>query len=168
MKKTTIALALAVAVAQIGAASAALQITSPAVTIAALEAKKACALAAQTAAMVQVDQTTLANLERLKALCDAAANKPVPSREWPEEIKPEGRAVIDTMNVSEGLKALFECRQLAEQRALAGKASLTSSQIKEIAQLTKPPGGMAVFDPEATVAFVEIRNMCAQAHGHQN
>lgn len=167
MKKTTVAALVVVAgLVQIGAAHAALVITSPAVTVAAQEAKKACALAAQTAAMVQVDPTTLANLERLKALCDAAAGKPVPSRDWPEEIKPEGQAVIDTMNLSEGLKALFECRQLAEQRASAGKASLTVAQIKEIAQVTKPPGGMVIFDLEATVAFVEIRNMCAQAHGH--
>ena len=170
--KTLHIITLAAVVAQIGGpVVAAVQITSPAVVTAALEAKKACALAAQTATMELVDLTTVVNLERVKALCDAAAGKVVPQRDWPEETGariglPYGaEGLFDAQNLSEGIKALFECGQLAKKRAAAGKASITPAQITEIAQPTKPHVGLAVFDPWATVAFVEARNMCANAKG---
>ncbi|AVM73145.1 hypothetical protein [Magnetospirillum gryphiswaldense] len=56
-----------------------------------------------------------------------------------------------------------DARQLAESRVMQGKTQLGLSEIKTIAQVTKPSSGIAVVDPEATVAFVEIRFMCSQA-----
>lgn len=166
MKKTAVALTLAVAVAQIDAACAALVIHSEQVAAAARAAKKACARATQTAAMVLIDQTTIANFERLAALCNAAAGAPVLRREWPQQTAPQSglpygaTGLFDAQNLAEGMKALIECRRFTEMRA---STSLNAGEITAIAQPTKPATGIPVFDPEATVAFVEIRLMCARA-----
>lgn len=163
-------LALASIVAQIAvSAEAALAIHSDEVADAARKAKQACAAASQTAQMRLVDRTVIANFERLEALCGAAAGIPVPSREWPKQTPmqsglPYGATgLFDAQNLSEGFKALYECQQLAERRAAKGKASLRPREIGVIAEITQPATGLAVFDPEATVAFVEIRLMCADA-----
>jgi hypothetical protein len=157
-------LALAAFVAQIaGPAEAALAIFSDQAAYAAAEAKKACALAAQTAATVMIDPVTLANLERVKALCDAAAGKPLTRREWPEEIDPQAREVFDANNLAEGMKALIVCGKLAKLRASSGKASASAEEIDRIATATKPRGGMAVFDVTATVGFATAANDCNKA-----
>lgn len=154
---------------QIGTARAALEIHSDQAGDRMREAKKACAMATQSAMMNLVDPTTIVNLERLAALCIAAAGQAVPPRKWPEETAPQNglpydaKGLFDAQNLSEGMKALFECRQLAEKRAAEGKVSLGLTEIKTIAQVTKPSGGLAVFDPEATAAFIEIRLMCFRA-----
>lgn len=158
-------LALMVAFGQIAtSADAALVISSDQVVHAADEARKACARAAQVAGVtVMIDPTTLANLERVKALCDIAAGRPLGRKDWPERIDSQAREVADLENLARGMEALFVCRDLALLRAKAGRASATPEEITAIAVLTKPRGGMAVLDMTALVGFVEARNLCAQA-----
>jgi len=155
---------LAAFVVQIGApAEATLAIFSDQTAYAAANAKKACARAAQVAATVMIDPSTLANLERVKALCDAAAGLPLTRKEWPEQIDDQAREVTDTTNLAKGIEALFACRDLADIRATAGKASATLKEIASIATATRPRGGMAVLDTTALVGFVDAANSCRQA-----
>ncbi len=147
-------------------AEAAWAITSDEVTIAAREARKACARVSQTAALVKIDRVTLTNLERIKALCDAAAGLPVARRDWPMAFAPEAaEPLFDPTNLSKALEAADACGRLAEQRARDGKTSLDVQAIHEIARVTRPQGGPAVVDFDAVAAFVEARISCSRELG---